>query len=122
MPTLRLHRERLERKRKLSGYTVPALARELGISREHMYRIEWGVRRPSPKLYLQIKQALGVTGEELLDESAEGQCPSAATATGEASSPIPATTAGSRSRARSAAAPGASAASAAPSGDEGGAA
>jgi transcriptional regulator with XRE-family HTH domain len=58
MTDLKLHRASLERHRKLAGYSVPALAKEMGVTPDHMYRLEWGDRRPSPALYKRLKEQL----------------------------------------------------------------
>ncbi|WP_304455897.1 helix-turn-helix transcriptional regulator [Nocardiopsis sp. YSL2] len=69
MTDLKLHRASLERHRKLAGYSVPALAQEMGVTALHMYRLEWGDRRPSAALYKRLKDTLSVTDESLLAET-----------------------------------------------------
>lgn len=71
MANLRLDRDKLKRRREIKGYNVPALADILGITPDHMYRLERGVRHPSPALYVRMANALEVDPPEelLLDES-----------------------------------------------------
>ncbi|WP_017556116.1 helix-turn-helix domain-containing protein [Nocardiopsis baichengensis] len=58
-PALRSTRER-------RGFSVPALARKVGASSQHLYRIEWGRRQPSPALYHALLTALDLPEGALL--------------------------------------------------------
>jgi transcriptional regulator with XRE-family HTH domain len=72
MADIRLDRDKLKRRRETRGFNVPALARAVGVSSEHIYRIEWGTRRPSPRLYARLREVLDVNEEELLTDAPVG--------------------------------------------------
>lgn len=48
MLTHRIDRNALRRTRERKGYSVPDLARRVGASAQHLYRIEWGSGSPHP--------------------------------------------------------------------------
>jgi transcriptional regulator with XRE-family HTH domain len=56
--------EEWRRRRGLSG---AALARQVGVSRQHVSRIESGHTRPSPRMRRALSQALGVPEEVLFE-------------------------------------------------------
>ncbi|MBB6173705.1 transcriptional regulator with XRE-family HTH domain [Nocardiopsis mwathae] len=66
MLTHRIDRNALRRTRERKGYSVPDLARRVGASAQHLYRIEWGQRQPSPRLYRALTEALEADEGDLL--------------------------------------------------------
>lgn len=52
--------------RERKGHSVPELARRVGVGAQHLYRIEWGRRQPSPRLYRALIEALEVPEGRLL--------------------------------------------------------
>lgn len=57
-------RERVRSKRKALGITHLELAKRLGITRDHMQRIETGKRNPSPALQMEINRVLNGWGKD----------------------------------------------------------
>ncbi|CAM3623521.1 hypothetical protein GCM10009799_06160 [Nocardiopsis rhodophaea] len=62
----RIDRTALRRIRERKGYSVPELAEHVGASAQHLYRIEWGQRQPSPRLYRALTQVLEAAEGDLL--------------------------------------------------------
>ena len=61
-------REKLRQLRKAYGYTQQALADAIGISRNHLTQIETGVRTPTLKLAIKLKQELRYPNDDLFDD------------------------------------------------------
>lgn len=57
---------RLRERREALGLTQQALARELGVTHQHVSRIESGQAMPSLELVVRIAARFGVTTDELL--------------------------------------------------------
>lgn len=58
-------RTMLARERQKAGYTQYSFADALDISRSHYSQIESGLKNPSLKLSMKIKQTLHVKGDEI---------------------------------------------------------
>ncbi|MBV2366938.1 helix-turn-helix domain-containing protein [Streptomonospora nanhaiensis] len=64
-----LDRHKLRSLRKRRGYSVPALARKIGRHYMTLYKVEWGTRRVSPEIYVELKTALNATDADLLTDA-----------------------------------------------------
>ncbi|WP_195983977.1 helix-turn-helix transcriptional regulator [Clostridium sp. D33t1_170424_F3] len=66
----------LKKLRMNRGKSVYALAKESGISENHIHRIEKGISQPSVSLLEKLLQALGITLSEFFGQDAEILYPS----------------------------------------------